>query len=75
MCITCSFSLLKVAPPGMHQVQTMACGACSIEHGQKAMFITYQVSFGRITLKLFKTPETTKNKSVTNVYSRTVPVI
>lgn len=59
----------------MHQVQTMACGACSIEHGQKAMFITYQVSFGRITLKLFKTPETTKNKSVTNVYSRTVPVI
>ncbi|XP_022315812.2 4-aminobutyrate aminotransferase, mitochondrial-like [Crassostrea virginica] len=35
-------ALLAVAPPGMHQVQTMACGACSIEHGQKAMFITYQ---------------------------------
>ncbi|XP_048757899.1 4-aminobutyrate aminotransferase, mitochondrial-like [Ostrea edulis] len=35
-------ALLSVAPPGMHQVQTMACGACSIEHGQKAMFITYQ---------------------------------
>lgn len=35
-------ALLSVAPPGMHQVQTMACGACSIEHGQKAMFITHQ---------------------------------
>jgi hypothetical protein len=33
----------KVAPPGLTEVQTMACGACSIEHGQKAMFIAYQV--------------------------------
>ncbi|XP_064602101.1 4-aminobutyrate aminotransferase, mitochondrial-like [Liolophura sinensis] len=34
-------ALLDVAPPGLNQVQTMACGACSIEHGQKAMFLTY----------------------------------
>lgn len=35
-------SLVAVAPPGLTEVQTMACGACSIEHGQKAMFIAYQ---------------------------------
>ncbi|CAG5115352.1 unnamed protein product, partial [Candidula unifasciata] len=35
-------SLLSVAPPGLRQVQTMACGACSIEHALKAAFMTYQ---------------------------------
>lgn len=35
-------SLIAVAPPGLREVQTMACGACSIEHGMKAMFIAYQ---------------------------------
>ncbi|OWF52737.1 4-aminobutyrate aminotransferase, mitochondrial-like [Mizuhopecten yessoensis] len=35
-------ALLAVAPPGLKQVQTMACGACSVEHSQKAMFIAYQ---------------------------------
>ncbi|KAL5018141.1 hypothetical protein ScPMuIL_003863 [Solemya velum] len=35
-------SLLSVAPPGMTQVQTMACGACSVEHALKTMFMTYQ---------------------------------
>ncbi|CAG2204744.1 ABAT [Mytilus edulis] len=35
-------SLLAVAPPGLNEIQTMACGACSIEHGMKAMFIAYQ---------------------------------
>ncbi|XP_069124662.1 4-aminobutyrate aminotransferase, mitochondrial-like isoform X2 [Argopecten irradians] len=35
-------ALLSVAPPGLNQVQTMACGACSVEHSQKAMFIAYQ---------------------------------
>nr|KAG5704177.1 hypothetical protein BaRGS_009707 [Batillaria attramentaria] len=31
-----------VAPPGMRHVQTMACGSCSVEHGQKAMFMAYR---------------------------------
>ncbi|OWF52736.1 4-aminobutyrate aminotransferase, mitochondrial-like [Mizuhopecten yessoensis] len=35
-------ALLSVAPPGLNQVMTMACGACSVEHSQKAMFIAYQ---------------------------------
>ncbi|KAK3090838.1 hypothetical protein FSP39_015059 [Pinctada imbricata] len=35
-------ALLSMAPPGISQVQTMACGACSIEHGMKAMFIAHQ---------------------------------
>ncbi|XP_076072615.1 4-aminobutyrate aminotransferase, mitochondrial-like [Mytilus galloprovincialis] len=35
-------SLLAVAPPGLSEVQTMACGACSVEHAQKAMFIAFQ---------------------------------
>ncbi|XP_069124664.1 4-aminobutyrate aminotransferase, mitochondrial-like isoform X2 [Argopecten irradians] len=35
-------ALLSVAPPGLSQVQTMACGTCSVEHSQKAMFIAYQ---------------------------------
>ncbi|XP_041362949.1 4-aminobutyrate aminotransferase, mitochondrial-like [Gigantopelta aegis] len=34
-------ALLAVSPPGLNQVQTMSCGACSIEHAQKACFITY----------------------------------
>ncbi|VDI72192.1 4-aminobutyrate aminotransferase / (S)-3-amino-2-methylpropionate transaminase [Mytilus galloprovincialis] len=38
-------SLLAVAPPGLTEVQTMACGACSVEHAQKAMFIAFQVKF------------------------------
>ncbi|XP_053392835.1 4-aminobutyrate aminotransferase, mitochondrial-like isoform X2 [Mercenaria mercenaria] len=33
--------LVSVSPPGMTQVQTMACGACSVEHGLKAIFIKY----------------------------------
>ncbi|XP_067672599.1 4-aminobutyrate aminotransferase, mitochondrial-like isoform X2 [Haliotis asinina] len=35
-------TLLAVAPPGMAEVQTMACGACSVEHAQKALFIEYK---------------------------------
>ncbi|XP_012943653.1 4-aminobutyrate aminotransferase, mitochondrial [Aplysia californica] len=35
-------TLLSVAPPGLHQVQTMGCGTCSIESGQKAIFMAYQ---------------------------------
>ncbi|KAK7112737.1 4-aminobutyrate aminotransferase, mitochondrial-like isoform X2 [Littorina saxatilis] len=35
-------TLMSVAPPGLSNVQTMACGACSVEHGQKAMFMSYQ---------------------------------
>lgn len=35
-------TLMSVAPPGMKQVQTMACGACSVENSLKAMFMTYQ---------------------------------
>ncbi|XP_046355036.2 4-aminobutyrate aminotransferase, mitochondrial-like isoform X1 [Haliotis rufescens] len=35
-------TLLAVAPPGMSEVQTMACGACSVEHAQKALFIAYK---------------------------------
>ncbi|XP_059179651.1 4-aminobutyrate aminotransferase, mitochondrial-like [Physella acuta] len=35
-------SLLSVAPPGMSRVQTMGCGTCSIESGQKAVFMAYQ---------------------------------
>ncbi|KAK3599279.1 hypothetical protein CHS0354_028634 [Potamilus streckersoni] len=34
-------ALLSVAPPGLKQVQTMMCGACSVEHSQKAAFIRY----------------------------------
>lgn len=35
-------TLMSVAPPGLTNVQTMACGACSVEHTLKAMFMTYQ---------------------------------
>lgn len=35
-------SLLAVAPPGLSQVQTMGCGACSIEHALKAAFMAFR---------------------------------
>ncbi|GFS25677.1 4-aminobutyrate aminotransferase [Elysia marginata] len=35
-------SLLSVAPPGLHQVQTMGCGSCSVENGMKAINMAYQ---------------------------------
>ncbi|KAL8592664.1 hypothetical protein ACOMHN_037604 [Nucella lapillus] len=35
-------TLMSVAPPGLTNVQTMACGACSVEHSLKAMFMSYQ---------------------------------
>lgn len=35
-------SLLAVAPAGLSEVHTMSCGACSVEHAQKAMFIAYK---------------------------------
>ncbi|XP_045213586.2 4-aminobutyrate aminotransferase, mitochondrial-like [Mercenaria mercenaria] len=34
-------ALVSVCPPGMTNVQTMACGTCSVEHGLKAIFIKY----------------------------------
>jgi len=35
-------SLLSVAPPGLKEVQTMACGSCSNENAFKAVFIRWQ---------------------------------
>lgn len=35
-------TLLSVAPSGLRQMQTMGCGTCSIESGQKAIFMAYQ---------------------------------
>nr|AFM73662.1 GABA transaminase GABA-TTC2 [Tetranychus cinnabarinus] len=35
-------SLLSVAPPGLNEVQTMACGSCSVENAMKAAFFWYQ---------------------------------
>lgn len=35
-------SLLSIAPPGLNEVQTMACGSCSVENALKAAFIWYQ---------------------------------
>ncbi|XP_012944398.1 4-aminobutyrate aminotransferase, mitochondrial [Aplysia californica] len=35
-------TLLSVAPPKLRQVQTMACGACSVEHALKAAFMGYR---------------------------------
>ncbi|XP_037074392.1 4-aminobutyrate aminotransferase, mitochondrial-like isoform X2 [Pollicipes pollicipes] len=35
-------ALLSVAPKGMPNVQTMACGSCSNENAYKAMFMTYR---------------------------------
>ncbi|GFS19489.1 4-aminobutyrate aminotransferase, mitochondrial [Elysia marginata] len=37
-----SETLLSVAPPGLNQVQTMACGACSIENALKGAFMAYR---------------------------------
>ena len=42
-----------MAPKGMDQVQTMACGSCSIENAYKAAFIWYNT-------KLRGTPLPTK---------------
>lgn len=36
-------NIWQVAPPGLNSVQTMACGACSVEQGLKAIFIKYMV--------------------------------
>lgn len=35
-------SLLSVAPPGLQQVQTMACGSCSVENAMKAAFMAFR---------------------------------
>jgi len=35
-------TLLSVAPPGLSQVNTMACGACSVEQALKAAFMAYR---------------------------------
>jgi len=35
-------TLLSVAPVGLRQVQTMGCGTCAIESGQKAIAMAYQ---------------------------------
>ncbi|KAK3768085.1 hypothetical protein RRG08_024515 [Elysia crispata] len=37
-----SETLLSVAPRGINQVQTMACGACSVEHALKGAFMAYR---------------------------------
>lgn len=39
----CFWFTLQIAPPGMRNVQTMACGTCSVEHGIKAIFMRYMV--------------------------------
>ena len=36
-------SYVQVAPPGLSEVLTMACGACAVENGMKLMFIAHQV--------------------------------
>ena len=38
------FLLLQVAPRGLDCVQTLMCGACSVENAYKAAFIRYKVS-------------------------------
>jgi len=35
-------TLMKIAPKGMSNVQTMMCGACSVEHSFKAVFMAYR---------------------------------
>jgi len=35
-------SLIRVAPPGCENVQTMMCGACSNEHAFKTVFMAYR---------------------------------
>jgi len=37
-------ALLDIAPTGMKNVQTMGCGACSVEHAFKAAFMAYRRS-------------------------------
>ncbi|KAK3759578.1 hypothetical protein RRG08_055107 [Elysia crispata] len=37
-----SNTLVTVAPPGIDQVMTMACGACSVENALKAAFMAYR---------------------------------
>lgn len=37
-----SNALLEVAPKGLTEVQTMACGSCSVENALKAAFIYYR---------------------------------
>ncbi|CAO2641878.1 4-aminobutyrate aminotransferase, mitochondrial [Lemmus lemmus] len=39
-------SLMSVAPKGMSQLITMACGSCSNENAFKAIFMWYRVSLG-----------------------------
>ncbi|ERE68100.1 4-aminobutyrate aminotransferase [Cricetulus griseus] len=39
-------SLMSVAPKGMSQLITMACGSCSNENAFKTIFMWYRVSFG-----------------------------
>ncbi|XP_064636272.1 4-aminobutyrate aminotransferase, mitochondrial-like isoform X4 [Lineus longissimus] len=34
-------SLLEIAPPGLNHVHTLMCGACSNEHGFKAVFMRH----------------------------------
>lgn len=35
-------SLLSISPPGLHEVQTMACGSCSVENAMKVSFFWHQ---------------------------------
>lgn len=35
-------SFMSVAPPGLEQVQTMACGSCSVENAMKAAFMAFR---------------------------------
>jgi len=35
-------ALLSIAPKGLKNVQTMACGACAVEHAMKAVFMAYR---------------------------------
>lgn len=37
---------LQVAPKGMSQLITMACGSCSNENAFKTIFMWYRVSYG-----------------------------
>lgn len=37
-------TLLKVAPKGLDNVQTMMCGSCSVENAVKAAMIKYRVN-------------------------------
>ncbi|XP_049989908.1 4-aminobutyrate aminotransferase-like [Alexandromys fortis] len=39
-------SLMSVAPKGMSQLITMACGSCSNENAFKTIFMWYRVSIG-----------------------------